>query len=153
MAKRRSNQRCALHSRRCLLQILMLAASGGSVLADDVPSPTATAPHPNSGTTWHKFSKQVAGYVDRRETRTPRHAACVTISSIRTNASWSRDPSTPLLAGAIMVRQLADPDRSSTPIREGGTRFQSPSGDQHDPRRAVALVPAIVVTAMRPRES
>jgi len=70
MAKRRSNQRCALHSRRCLLQILMLAASGGSVLADDVPSPTATAPHPNSGTTWHKFSKQVAGYVDRRETRT-----------------------------------------------------------------------------------
>jgi hypothetical protein len=65
MAKRRSHQRCAPHSRRCLLQILMLAASGGSVLADDVPPPTTTAPHPNSGTTWHKFSKQVAGYVDR----------------------------------------------------------------------------------------
>jgi len=55
MAKRRSRQ-----SRRWLL--LALAASGGGVLADDAAS---AAPDQSTGTTWHKFSKQVAGYVDR----------------------------------------------------------------------------------------
>ena len=62
MAKR---QRCALHSRRCLLQILALTASGCGALADYVPPPAATAPDPKPATTWHKFSKQIAGYVDR----------------------------------------------------------------------------------------
>ena len=56
----------AMQSRRCLLQIMALAATGRSALADDVPPP-ATAPlDPKTGTTWHKFSKQIAGYTDNR---------------------------------------------------------------------------------------
>jgi hypothetical protein len=47
--------RCALRSRRFLLQGMM-AIAGGRALADN------TAPQAAG---WHKFSKQVAGYIDR----------------------------------------------------------------------------------------
>jgi|SRR6516162_3011613 hypothetical protein len=56
---------CSRQSRRWLLQVVALAASGGGVRADDaVPAASAT-PNQSTGTSWHKFSKQVAGYVDR----------------------------------------------------------------------------------------
>jgi hypothetical protein len=47
--------RCPLRSRRLLLQSV-LAVAAGHAQADDASQPAPA---------WHKFSKQVAGYIDR----------------------------------------------------------------------------------------
>jgi hypothetical protein len=55
---------CAERSRRFLLQSLMAVASSRA-MADDTALPTVTPSDKTPTPGWHKFSKQVAGYVDR----------------------------------------------------------------------------------------
>ncbi len=55
---------CSLRSRRFVLQSLM-AVAGGRTMADSTVSPAATPSNQEPPSGWHKFSKQVAGYVDR----------------------------------------------------------------------------------------
>src|SRR3954469_8778283 len=51
-------------SRRCLLQSL-LALAGHRTLADETLSPAVKPSDQLTPAGWHKFSKQVAGYIDR----------------------------------------------------------------------------------------
>jgi len=54
---------CPLRSRRFLLQGL-LAVAGKRAVADDTARPATTPEDQKPAASWHKFSKQVAGYVD-----------------------------------------------------------------------------------------
>ena len=55
---------CSLRPRRFLLQVL-IAAAGKHALADDTARPATTPTDQKPAADGHKFSKQVAGYVDR----------------------------------------------------------------------------------------